>query len=157
MDRRDVATGVSGPRAALDAAGIDLGYRGERLGLPEDGVGSITGFGRRLGALMIDWLASALVALLLFPQFVYGSEQSGFATLGVFFVMKSIFTLLGGASFGQRLLGIRVISLDKGYVNLWRAPVRTALICLLVPAVIWDRDGRGLQDRLTNTVVVRSR
>lgn len=157
MDRRDVATWVSGPRAALDAAGIDLGYRGERLGLPEDGVGSITGFGRRLGALFIDWLASALVAKLLFPQFEYGSEQSGFATLGVFFVMKAVFTLFGGSSFGQRLLGIRVISLDKGYVNVWRSLLRTLLICLLVPAVIWDRDGRGLQDRLTNTVVVRAR
>ncbi len=157
MDRRDVATWVSGPRAALDAAGIDIGYRGERIGLPEDGLGSIAGTGRRLGALFIDWLASALVAHLLLPQFVYGSEQSGFATLGVFFVMKSALTILGGASFGQRLLGIRVISLNKGYVNVWRSLSRTFLICLLVPAVIWDRDGRGLQDRLTNTVVVRAR
>lgn len=157
MDRRDIATWVSGPRAALDAAGIDLGYRGERLGLPEDGVGSVSSYGRRIGALIIDWLASALVAQLMFPQFVYGSEQSGFATLGVFFVMKSLFTVLGGASFGQRIMGERVITLDKGWVNPLRAIVRTALICLVIPAAVWDRDGRGLQDRVTKSVVVRAR
>ncbi|MCW2751582.1 MAG: putative rane protein, partial [Aeromicrobium sp.] len=36
-----------------------------------------------------------------------------------------------------------------------RAVVRTAMLCLLVPAVIFDRDGRGLHDRLTDTAVVR--
>ena len=89
MDRRDVATWVSGPRAALDAAGIDIGYRGERLGLPPDGVGSVAGYGKRFGALFIDWFASALVAHLMFPQFAYGTQQSGVATLIVFFIMKS--------------------------------------------------------------------
>ncbi len=157
MDRRDVATWVSGPRAALDAAGIDLGYRGERLGLPPDGVGSVAGAGRRIGALFIDWLASALVAHLLFPQFPYGSQGSGLVTLAVFFVMKSVFTMFGGASFGQRILGIQVIVAGKPYVNPWRSLLRTLLICLVVPAAIWDRDGRGLQDRAAGTVVVKAR
>jgi len=157
MDRRDVATWVSGPRAALDAAGIDIGYRGERLGLPPEGVGSVAGYGRRFGALFIDWIASALVAHLLFPQFSYGTQQSGVATLSVFFIMKSALTMLGGASFGQRILGIRVIALGKPYVNPWRALLRTLLICLVIPAVIWDRDGRGLQDRAAGTVVVKAR
>ncbi len=157
MDRRDVATWVSGPRAALDAAGIDIGYRGERLGLPPEGVGSVAGYGRRFGALFIDWIASALVAHLLFPQFSYGTQQSGVATLIVFFIMKSALTMLGGASFGQRILGIRVIALGKPYVNPWRALLRTLLICLVIPAVIWDRDGRGLQARAAGTVVVKAR
>lgn len=157
MDRRDVATWVSGPRAALDAAGIDIGYRGERLGLPPDGIGSVAGYGKRFGALFIDWIASALVAHLIFPQFAYGSQQSAVATLLVFFLVKSGFTMLGGASFGQRIFGIRVIALGKPYVNPWRSLLRTALICLVIPAAIWDRDGRGLQDRAAGTVVVRAR
>ena len=157
MDRRDVATWVSGPRAALDAAGIDIGYRGERLGLPPDGVGSVAGYGIGVGDLFIDWFASALVAHLMFPQFSYGTQQSGVATLIVFFIMKSALTMLGGASFGQRILGIRVIALGKPYVNPWRALVRTLLICLVIPAVIWDRDGRGLHDRAAGTVVVKAR
>jgi uncharacterized RDD family membrane protein YckC len=28
---------------------------------------------------------------------------------------------------------------------------------LVIPAVIWDRDGRGMHDRLLGTVVVRTR
>jgi uncharacterized RDD family membrane protein YckC len=40
-------------------------------------------------------------------------------------------------------------------VNPWRALLRTFLLVLLIPAVIWDRDGRGLHDRLTDTAVVR--
>jgi len=35
--------------------------------------------------------------------------------------------------------------------------LRTLLICLVIPAVIWDRDGRGLQDRAAGTVVVKAR
>ena len=32
-----------------------------------------------------------------------------------------------------------------------------ALLCLLVPALLVDADGRGLHDRLTGTAVVRER
>jgi uncharacterized RDD family membrane protein YckC len=35
------------------------------------------------------------------------------------------------------------------------ALVRTILLMLLIPAVIWDRDQRGLHDRLARTAVVR--
>ncbi len=38
-----------------------------------------------------------------------------------------------------------------------QALTRTVLLCLFVPAVIWDRDGRGLHDKVPNTVVIRSR
>ncbi len=71
--------------------------------------------------------------------------------------VRAALTMLGGASFGQRILGIRVIALGKPYVNPWRALLRTLLICLVIPAVIWDRDGRGLQDRAAGTVVVKAR
>ena len=42
---------------------------GSALGLPPEGVGSVAGYGRRFGALFIDWIASALVAHLLFRSF----------------------------------------------------------------------------------------
>ena len=29
--------------------------------------------------------------------------------------------------------------------------------CLAIPAVIWDRDSRGLHDKVPNTVIVRTR
>lgn len=157
LDRKDFATWLSGPREALSEAGIDLGYRGERLGLPQTGVGSIAGFGRHAVALFIDWIACALVAQLLFPQFDYGSPRSGVNTMLVFFVVKSLFTWLGGATPGQRIMGIRIISLAGGVIQPWWALLRTALVCLVIPAVVWNRDGRGLQDLICRTVVVRSR
>jgi len=33
--------------------------------------------------------------------------------------------------------------------------VRSALLCLVIPAVVWDRDGRGLHDTAAGTVLVR--
>jgi len=48
-----------------------------------------------------------------------------------------------------------VIALDTGRVNPARALLRTVLLCLALPALIWDRDGRGLHDRLAKTVEVR--
>ncbi len=157
MDRRDIGTWIAGPRAALEDQGFELGYRGERLGLPENGPGSAATLGRRIGAIFIDWIACAIVAQLIFPQFSYGSQGSAIATLGVFFVVVSIFTVLGGASFGQRIVGIRVAALNRPYVNPLFAVLRTLLICLVVPAVIWDRDGRGLHDRAAGTVVLKAR
>ena len=35
------------------------------------------------------------------------------------------------------------------------AIVRTLLLCLVVPAVVWDADGRGLHDSAAGTVIVR--
>jgi len=34
--------------------------------------------------------------------------------------------------------------------------LRTALICLVIPPLVWDSDGRGLHDRAVDTVVVRA-
>ena len=35
------------------------------------------------------------------------------------------------------------------------ALARTILLCLVVPAVVWDSDGRGLHDRVAGTAIVR--
>jgi hypothetical protein len=48
-----------------------------------------------------------------------------------------------------------VVPLTGGYLGLWRPFARTALLCVVIPAVIWDRDQRGLHDRLIGTVLVR--
>ena len=48
-----------------------------------------------------------------------------------------------------------MVALDTGRVNPLRALLRTVLLCLAIPALIWDRDGRGLHDRLARTVEVR--
>ena len=39
---------------------------------------------------------------------------------------------------------MRVQLVTGGWVGLWRPIVRTVLLCLVIPAVIWDADQRGL-------------
>ena len=113
--------------------------------------------GRRIAALIIDWLASLAVARLVFPQFGYGSDSAGFATLGVFAVEVTLLTWLTGASFGQRIIGLRVVPIDSGRLPLWRAALRTLLVCLVIPAVVYDNQGRGVHDRLAGTNLKRVR
>ncbi|MGW0914106.1 RDD family protein [Streptomyces sp. NPDC002784] len=154
MDNRQaIGSWLSGPRAAMEDAGIDLGYRGEQLGLPEHGPGSIARPGRRLGALAVDWGLCLLIAYGLITE-GYDSTTGNWALL-ILFVMSAL--TLGSVGFtpGKRLFGLRVLALDTGRVNPPRALLRTVLLCLAVPALIWDRDGRGLHDRLARTVEVR--
>src|SRR5579883_2051373 len=53
---------LEGPRIE-SGAGQESGYRGERLGLPESGPGSLAPQGRRLGALIVDWIIAELIAV----------------------------------------------------------------------------------------------
>lgn len=157
MDRRDIGSWLSGPKAALEEQGMDFGYPGQRFGLPERGIGSVARLGRRAIALMIDWIAAILVTHLAFPDLVYGSGDFGAATLGVFAAQVFSLSATTGASFGYKLAGIRLISVSPNRVTFLKVLVRTALLCLAVPALIWDRDGRGLHDKAVGTITMRAR
>lgn len=115
----------------------------------------VAGLGRRILALVIDWFASLLLVRLLFSQFPYGSLESAAVTLAVFAAEVIVLTWLMGCSFGQRLVGIRVVRTDGGRLDLWRVIVRTLLICLVIPAVVYDSDGRGLHDRMSGSIAIR--
>ncbi|MET9828701.1 RDD family protein [Streptomyces sp. NPDC006385] len=154
MDKRQaIGSWLSGPRAAAEEAGVDFGYRGQQLGLPEEGPGSVARPGRRLGALAVDWGLCLLIAYGLITD-GYGQATSNWALL-LFFLMSVLTVGTVGFTPGKRLFGLRVVVLETGTVNPLRALLRTALLCLAIPALIWDRDGRGLHDRLAKTVEVR--
>jgi len=159
MDRGDVGSWLSGPRAAASGSDAGLGYPGQRLGLPADGAGAVTGWGRRLAALCVDWIASMLVARLVYPGDALGQGGYGWVVLLIFVLESSLFIWTVQASFGQRLLGLRVVSVTPTGVTertgLPRALLRQVLVGLLIPAVIYNRDRRGLQDLAARTVVVR--
>ena len=78
-------------------------------------------------------------------------------TLPMFAAEVLVLTWLAGGSAGQLAHGLRVARLDRRPIGLPRAALRTLLLCLLTPALIWDRDGRGLHDKAAGTVVVRAR
>ncbi|WP_460064781.1 RDD family protein [Streptomyces sp. YKOK-I1] len=154
MDKREaIGSWLSGPRAAAEEAGVDFGYRGEQLGLPEEGPGSIARPGRRLGALAVDWGLCLLIAYSLITD-GYTPSTSNW-TLLVFLVVSLLTVGTLGFTPGKRIFGLRVVSLDTGTVKPLRSAIRTLLLCLALPALIWDRDGRGLHDRLARTVEVR--
>jgi uncharacterized RDD family membrane protein YckC len=121
-------------------------------GLPEAGSGSLAPAGPRLGAFLLDVVLSSLVAALFTVPDLPRNRS-----LLVFAVLYFGFTVLVGQTPGMRLVKLRVIRLDrKAPVGVWRAAVRTLGVILLVPALIRDREGRSLHDRLTQTAVVRS-
>ncbi|MFI8853813.1 RDD family protein [Streptomyces sp. 891-h] len=156
MDNREaIGSWLSGPRAAAEEMGADFGHRGKRLGLPEDGPGAIAPVGRRVGALFIDWALSALIAFgLLAGRHLEGTNNWA---LVVFLVMSLLTVGTVGSTPGKRLLRLRVVSLDGlGKLPVWRAAVRTVLLGLAIPALIWDRDNRGLHDRLSGSVQIRT-
>ena len=61
-----------------------------------------------------------------------------------------------GSTIGHRLVGLRVLSLHGGAARPLQVLVRTMLLCLFLPAMFWDRDGRGLHDKAAGTVIVRT-
>ncbi|MEU1202210.1 RDD family protein [Streptomyces sp. NPDC005813] len=154
MDNRQaIGSWLSGPRAAAEDAGVDFGYRGQQLGLPEHGPGSIARPGRRLGALAVDWGLCLLIAYGLLTD---GYDQAtGNWALLVFFALSVLTVGTVGFTPGKRLFGLRVVPEGGGRLNPLRALLRSALVCVAVPALIWDRDGRGLHDRLARTIEVR--
>ena len=123
-------------------------WPGQRLGLPESGPRSIGRLGRRIAAIAIDWAAAVLISVAFFAY-------DPIATLIIFAVVQAVFLLVVGGSPGHVLLGMRVVPAKGGRLGLWQPFVRTLLLCLVIPAVIWDRDQRGLHDRVCDTVLVR--
>lgn len=125
----------------------DQRWPGERLGLPESGPRSVARPGRRIGALVLDWGLSVLVSVAFF-------SYDGFATLSIFALTQIVFLMFVSGSVGHVVFRMRVVPITGGWIGVWRPVVRTLLLCLVVPALIWDRDQRGLHDKAAGTVLV---
>lgn len=121
---------------------------GAALGLPASGSGSPAPLGRRVGAFLMDGLVCDLVAALF-------RHIAGWNVV-VLIIEYLLLLPSGGQTLGMWVAGIRVVSLRGGRIRPWWALLRTVLLVLLVPAVVLDRDRRGLHDRASGTVVVRT-
>lgn len=125
-----------------------VNWAGKRLGLPEAGSGSLAKMGRRVLALSIDWAFALLVS-----NAFFGADNT--ATLTFFMLEQWLLVATTGNSFGHLVAGIRVRKLDGSPVGVVSALIRIGLILLVIPAVIWDADNRGLHDKAAKTVLVR--
>ncbi len=145
---------------AEQAAGTagESDYPGERVGLPEAGPGSLAGWGRRILALVVDWVICTVVAVLLFsPQVLTGNGWYRWATLGTFLVETSVLCVFAGGSAGQLICRLAVGRVDRTPLGFARSFLRAAMVCVVLPAVIVGTDRRGLHDLAAGTVVVNRR
>ena len=108
-------------------------------------------------ALMVDWVASTLVAVAFvgIGGWLDGSALSESLPLLVFLLEATLLTALMGGSFGQLVCRVVVARLDGRPVNVLQAFVRTALVCLVIPPLVFNRDQRGLHDLAVKTVTLR--
>ncbi|MEY3973587.1 MAG: hypothetical protein RJA71_899 [Actinomycetota bacterium] len=117
--------------------------------------------GRRIAGITIDWLACYAIALGFFSGGGTLSERVPGARLPVLillFAEYSILVALGGSSFGHRLVGLKVVRFsDGGQVTPLQALIRTALLIPIITAITFDENGRGINERFSNTVLIRSR
>lgn len=125
-------------------------FPGQRLGLPAGGPGSAAGFGSRTLAIVIDWLPCSIAAQLL-------TKNPAFSALVLFAAVTALSIGIAGRTLGHAAAGLRVALLDGRRPGFAAAVIRTVLLCLLIPPVVYDTDGRGLHDRAANTIVLRTR
>ena len=124
--------------------------------MPERGPGSLAPMGRRLAALMIDWLISYGLAALAMAFGVFSERTLATAVLVIWFLLGLVAVRLFSFTPGQLALGLQVVAVDgRVPVGIGRVAVRGLLVGTVIPALFTDYDGRGLQDRVTGTAVVR--
>lgn len=135
-------------------------YAGERLGLPETGHQSVARVGRRVLALFIDWVSAILVTMLITgtSYIALASSNAGQLTILAVFVGLQIVGIWAiGGSMGHRLCGLYLVNVNGGSLDPWRPVVRSVLLGLVIPALVWDSDQRGFHDKIAGTILLRSK
>lgn len=156
---RWTGTWLQGPGASLSEVHNPGSWPGSRLGLPQDGAGSVAPFGARAGAFMIDVVASALVAGLLNALLDPSDRQRQFASYAVLALEHVVFVALTGQTVGMRVLGLTVLRLGQPgrLPGVLPSVLRTSILLLTLGlAGLFSRDGRGLHDVAAGTAVVRN-
>ena len=139
-------------RATDAPAGPDAdAYPGRDLGLPEEGPGSVAAPLPRAGQFLLDLLIGGLVASAIsFPA-------PNYLSLAVWAVLVTVPVAILGQTPAMVLMGLRVVRVDgAARVGAW-ALARTVSLFFVIPALIMDQDRRGLHDRVSRTVVIRTR
>jgi uncharacterized RDD family membrane protein YckC len=111
---------------------------------------------KRILALIFDWGAAILVVQVIPNGPDYGTQSNSLLTLIVFATEVTLFTWMMGSSFGQRIVGLRVIDFySDSNPTFVQSVSRTFLIVVLVPPLLADAEGRGLHDRLAKTKIIK--
>ncbi len=115
-------------------------------------------WGRRVVALLVDWLVCTLVVVAVIGTDQYGERGglSGFLVLGVYVLESAIFTWLLAGSFGKLATGLRVVPASGSWqpINPLKMLGRQVLVALVIPPLVFRPDGRGLHDLMAGTATV---
>ena len=108
-------------------------------------------WGRRILALVVDWFAATL-AVIAFQ----GLDYNEWLVLLVFVVESAVFTALAGGSFGKLATRLRVVRQDGSPRPLGLIPslLRSVLVALVIPPLVFKPDGRGLHDMVAKSQTV---
>jgi uncharacterized RDD family membrane protein YckC len=123
--------------------------------MPPSGPGSMASLSRRAGAAFADWILCQLIAVGLFHVNLEGGGAEAFVPLAIFAMENVLLVSTTGTTIGHRLFGMQVRQVRRGVFPV-QVLVRTALLCLFLPAILSDRDGRGLHDKAAGTVICRA-
>lgn len=116
-----------------------------------------TTYGRRMAALALDWLACYAIVAALSGGVNKMNPNSSLYVLVIFFLEVWILITLQGATLGHRLFGMKVVRFeDGGAISLVQALIRTVFLVLVVTAVTFDQNGRGIHERLSGSVLTRN-
>jgi len=112
---------------------------------------------RRALALIVDWVASTLVVIVVLGPAGWSEDPaSSFYVLGVFALENALLTAIAGGSFGKLATRLRVVRADgtPAPPDLLRALLRSVMVCLVIPPLVFRPDGRGLHDMVAGTATV---
>ncbi|MFC7458035.1 RDD family protein [Brachybacterium sp. GCM10030267] len=141
VERKDLGSWMGGVPSDPDyVAGADLG-------LPAEGSGSVAPFWRRPVSVVIDWGLCVAISALFF-------QYDATANLVLFVVVNLLFMSLFGATPGQFVMRVRILPVRGRMPMPLRAVVRTGLMLLLIPAVVWNKDAQPLHDTAAGTAAV---
>ncbi|CAN2194212.1 RDD [Candidatus Nanopelagicaceae bacterium] len=113
--------------------------------------------GRRFAAITLDWLSSYLIAIVFFSgpgTFLERSSHAGVPALILFFTQYFLLVALQGASAGHRVCRMRIVNFaDGGRPTILQALIRSVLMVIVITAVTYDENGRGIHERLSRTKI----
>jgi uncharacterized RDD family membrane protein YckC len=135
-------------------------YPGKKFGLPQAGPMSVAPMGKRLLALIVDWVLCYLIASGIVRHNVFTVTDAHYDAAQLVGLLLFVFevyllTAISGLTVGKRLLGLRTIRTNGSRPGFKWAALRTLLLVCVIPACLSDRDLRGLHDRAADTIVVR--
>jgi uncharacterized RDD family membrane protein YckC len=105
--------------------------------------------------LAIDWASGNLIAFGSAGPDIWDARNGQvWLPLLCWYGLVVLTTGFAAGSPGQIMLRLRVVRLDGWPMSLGIAALRTLLVALVLPPLVFTKDGRGLHDLMVKTAVI---